>query len=123
MEELLKEVLSEVKGLKTEVGGLKAEVQGISSRMDKLETKFDSLETKVDTMDGQLRENTDYIKSLLHRTEELDAKFDGILHTTASKDAIKALDTKIDRVAADMTFLVRKAAEHEDDIRNLKLIK
>ena len=74
-------------------------------------------------MDGQLRENTDYIKSLLHRTEELDAKFDGILHTTASKDAIKALDTKIDRVAADMTFLVRKAAEHEDDIRNLKLIK
>lgn len=31
---------------------------------------------------GQTRENTDMLKALIHRTDELDAKFDGLLHTT-----------------------------------------
>lgn len=48
----------------------------------------------------------------------------------AEKELLEALlakmngmEKKIDRIAADVTFLVRKAAEHEDDIRSLRQIK
>jgi len=34
----------------------------------------------------QLDENTRIVKALLHRTEELDAKFDSLLLTTATKE-------------------------------------
>jgi hypothetical protein len=68
----------------------------------------------------------------LHRTDELDAKYDGLLHTTATKEAIAQIEAKldncatkedIDRLAGDVTYLVRKAAEHEDDIRALRRAK
>ena len=41
---------------------------------------------------GQLDENTQYIKSLVHWTEELDAKYENLLHTTATIDSIKDLE-------------------------------
>ena len=88
-----------------------------------IQEELKPIKEEITAIKGQQSENSNYIQALLHRSEELDAKFDGLLHTTASKDAFKSLDAKLDRVAADMTFLVRKAAEHEDDIRNLKLIK
>lgn len=77
---------------------------------------MDRLETKVDAMDGQLRENTDYIKSLLHRTEELDAKFDGVLHNTASKDAVARVETKID-------ILSHRIIAQDGELQLLKQVK
>ena len=88
-----------------------------------IQEELKPIKEEITAIKGQQSENSNYIQALLHRSEELDAKFDGLLHNTPSKDAFKSLDAKLDRVAADMTFLVRKAAEHEDDIRNLKLIK
>jgi len=81
------------------------------------------LQNDVSNIKGQLEETNQITRSLLHRTEELDAKFDGLLHNTASKDSIAHLESKMERMAGDINFLVRKAAEHEDDIRNLRLIK
>ncbi len=104
------ELLQAIKSMiQEEIKPIKEEVSQINQRLGNIEC--------------QQTENSNYIQALLHRSEELDAKFDGLLHATASKEAFKSLDAKLDRVAADMTFLVRKAAEHEDDIRNLKLIK
>jgi hypothetical protein len=54
------------------------------------------ISTRLNNLEGQTKENTDYIKALMHCTEELDAKFDGLLSTTASKDAIERIETKID---------------------------
>lgn len=91
--------------------------------LELLLTKVTSIDNDVSTIKGQLDETNQITKALLHRTEEIDAKFDGLLHNTASKDSVAHLDTKLERLAADINFLVRKAAEHEDDIRNLRLIK
>ena len=46
------------------------------------------LKQDVAHMKGQLNENTRFIDALLHRTEELDAKFDGLLHITATKEGL-----------------------------------
>jgi len=40
---------------------------------------------------GQLDENTQIIKALIHRSDELDAKYDCLLHTTATRDSIDDL--------------------------------
>jgi len=45
---------------------------------------------------GQLNENTEMIKALVHWTEELDAKYENLLHSTATKDSIVNLDSKFD---------------------------
>ena len=46
------------------------------------------VEGQLGDVKGQLSENTQFIKALLHRTEELDAKFDGLLHNTVNKDML-----------------------------------
>lgn len=90
--------------------------------MDAAEAKLDQLEP----IKSQLDENTGIVKALMHRIDELDAKFDGLLTTTATKASIERLEAKaaskedIDRLAYDTSFLVRKAAEHDDDIRRLR---
>lgn len=49
---------------------------------------------------AQTRENTDMIKAIMHRTEELDARYDGLLNTTATRESVERLETKIDKILA-----------------------
>jgi hypothetical protein len=74
---------------------------------------------------GQLDENTQFIKLLLHRTEEFDAKFDGLLHTTVTKDTIAHLATKEDIAALDskIDVLNSRLFHQEAEIVRLKAIK
>jgi len=71
----------------------------------------------------QQKENTDIIKAIIHNQEVANAELEALKLNTPNNAVIAKLDNKLDRISADVTFLVRKAAEHEDDIRNLKLIK
>jgi len=93
-EMLLKEILGEIKSIKTEIS---------------------TINHRLEHIEGQQNENTDIIKAVLHRTEELDAKFDGVLHTTATKDGINRLEAKIDALN-DRLF------NQEADIRLLKKV-
>lgn len=120
MEELLKQILegqkqlfegqkqlfSEVSGIKGEVFSIKSEVQDLSVRMKSLES--------------QARENTDVIKAIQHNTEIIGAKVDALTVTTASKESMTALSKNVDDIGSDLSFLVRKAAKHDDDIRQLR---
>lgn len=79
---------------------------------------------------AQTQENTDMIKALLHRTEELDAKYDGFLHTTATKESVERLEAKIDKVlAAQLTqgesinILAMRQLQAESEIAALKKAK
>lgn len=91
-----------------------------------IQEELKPIKDEMISVKSQLDENTRIINVLLHRTEELDAKFDGLLLTTATKESIARLEAKmatkedIDRLAHDVNFLVRKAAEHDDDIRRLR---
>ena len=58
--------------------------------------RLDNIENDLSNINSQLNENTQIVKALLHRSDELDAKYDCLLHTTATKDAITSLDTKFD---------------------------
>ena len=68
----------------------------MDQRFDQMDQRFDRLESQVqnntaaiEALQGQTTENTDMIKSLVHRVDELDAKFDGLLVNTASKESVE----------------------------------
>jgi len=101
----------------------------IESRMDKLDKDIIIVKEEMGTTTQQ-DENNRLIGALLHRTEEMDARFDGLLHNTASKESItdlseqhNSMHQRLDRMAMDVNFLVRKAAEHEADIFEFKKAK
>ncbi len=77
--------------------------------------ELDPIVKRLDNLEGQVQENTAFIKALLHQTEELDAKFDGLLHTTATKDAIARLDAKFE-------VLNSRLFNQEADIHLLKAV-
>ena len=68
----------------------------MDQRFDQMDQRFDRLESQVqnntaaiEALQGQTTENTDMIKALVHRVDELDAKFDGLLVNTASKESVE----------------------------------
>ena len=70
----------------------------MDQRFDQMDQRFDRLEFQVqnntaaiEALQGQTTENTDMIKALVHRVDELDAKFDGLLVNTASKESVEKL--------------------------------
>ena len=80
---------------------------------------------RLDNIEGQVRENTDFIKAILHRTDELDAKFDGLLHATLTKDAIAHLATKEDTASLDVKLeaLNVRLFHQEAELCRLKVVK
>lgn len=75
---------------------------------------------KLNNLDGQMKETNDFVRVLLHRTEELDAKYDSLLHTVATKDFVKAtiepLEIKID-------VLTHRVLAQDGEIQLLKRVK
>lgn len=80
---------------------------------------------RLDNLEGQMQENTDFVKALLHRTDELDAKFDGLLHATLTKDAISHLATKEDIASLDVKIeaLNVRLFHQEAELCRLKVVK
>ncbi len=103
--EILNQILAELKGVRTDVSGLKADMAALQE---------------------QLNESTGFVKALIHRTDELDAKFDGLLSTTATKEIIQLLEGKmatrkgLSALTEDVNFMVRKIIDHDDAIRLLQ---
>ena len=123
-------------------------LEALLAKMNGMETKITSIETETKSMRGEMatKDDLDEITQSLYRTDKRMTQMEGSLarmendlgtkvaalfdarevqnDTNEKVDAqLDKLDTKIDRIAADVTFLVRKAAEHEDDIRSLRQIK
>ncbi|MDU4960699.1 MAG: hypothetical protein E6X17_08555 [Sporomusaceae bacterium] len=85
-----------------------------------------------------LDENVQVTKGLVNWTEEINAQVHGMGHTLAKLEGkVNQLEGKVDhlganaaktheqveRMASDVIFLVRKASEHEQDIRQLSRAK
>lgn len=80
--------------------------QELIARVEKIDNNLSRLTEKVDIIKEQQDENTLLIGALMHRTEELDDKFDGLLHNTLTKDAIADLASKDDIASLDAKFEV-----------------
>ena len=73
---------------------------------------------KFDNLEGQMKETNDYVRVLLHRTEELDAKYDSLLHTVATKEFVKETINQAIGQADVYRILVQ-----DGDIQVLKRVK
>lgn len=71
-------------------------LQKILEGQTRIENNISNIKNDISNIKGQLNENTQVIKALVHRADELDAKYDCLLHTTATKDLIANLDNKFD---------------------------
>ncbi|RAK19096.1 hypothetical protein B0I26_10713 [Anoxybacillus vitaminiphilus] len=75
-EELLREILQEVKATRQKVELLEEKVGSLEVKIDALETKVDSLETKVDVLEKTMNETKAICEAVRHGQEVLTAKYD-----------------------------------------------
>lgn len=79
---------------------------------------------KVTDQGAILKEHGEILQALRHGQEIQKAEIDR-LNITAAHIQGEQVEIReiIDNTAGDVSFLVRKAAKHDDDIRELKRIK
>ena len=126
--ELLEALLAKMSGMEQNLSDVKQSQSRTEQRLNSMEDRFDDLAGSQERTNERL---ANVEGSLARMENELGTKvaalFDAreVQNDTNEKfdSQFDKLDTKIDRIAADVTFLVRKAAEHEDDIRSLRQIK
>lgn len=142
MEELLHRILNELGEIKSEIVTIKSEMADMKSEMADMKSEMTTIKSEMATMKSEMttiksemadmksemanktqqEENTALIKALLHRTDELDAKFDGLLLTTVSKEALSNLATKDDirNLDAKISVLTHHVIQQEADLYQLK---
>ena len=107
MEDILKELLCEVRSLKDgqtqiikRLDNLESRhtalVNTVGSMETKIDERFTTLETKVDNLQGQLQENTTILRALEHRSQVQGAETEGLKLGTATKAAVERIETKLD---------------------------
>lgn len=136
MEDLLKRILEEIQVLKSDMQRLQAaqdrfdgRLEEFGKRQEHFDGRLEAFDQRMSNVEGQLSENTGYIKALLHRTEELDAKFDGLLNTSVTKECLAGLADKNDiaqldtRMNAKFELLNARIFNNETDIKLLKAVE
>ena len=88
-----------------------------------MEDGQNQIKTDISDIKAQQQENTDLINALIHNVTVANAKLDGLTISTATKESVVRLSKNIDSLGTDISFLVRKAAEHDDNIRELRQAK
>lgn len=73
-EQLLNEILSEIKSIKTAVQSMDARLGNIERRLGGLDERLDKLDSRLESAEGQLSETNQIVKVLRYRSEEADAQ-------------------------------------------------
>lgn len=81
--------------------------------------------------DNKFEHHEQLLSAIIHAQEEQKAQIDQISINLARmhgrqesmSETVDRIAETLDRIADDITFLIRKAAEHEKDIRDLRRIK
>ncbi|WP_158618735.1 hypothetical protein [Methylomusa anaerophila] len=139
LEDRMGNVENRIGSLEDRMGSLEGRMGSLEDRMGSLEGRMGSLEDRIGSLEGRMGnveeqsgETNQIVKALMHRTEELDAKFDGLLHTVVTKECIAPLATREDiaRIAETQelhTQWLRKLSadttQHELEINRLKVAK
>ena len=125
--EILQQILNELKDLKRGQAKLEQGQQETNQRLDNLEQKVDNLENKVDRGLIQQKENTDFVKAIKHATEENNAKLEGMSLTVAK---LEGASVTLSKVEGDTTAIAKKlntletvTADNWGEINRLKAVK
>lgn len=104
---------------------LEGKIEGLEGKMEAIEGKIAIIDGKIENLEGQVSENSSYIRALLHRTEEMSAQFDALLHTTVTKEALAGLATKEDIADLNAQFHVLndRLFRQETELTKLKAVK
>lgn len=129
-EEFQRLVLEKLGVFDTRFDNLEKRFDNMEARFDNLEARMSKVETRLDNLEEQMSETNGLVKALMHRTEELDAKFDGLLLNTASKEAVECIEETVNRIAAIQTtqgesinILALRQLQTEADVATLKKAK
>jgi hypothetical protein len=95
----------------------------MDSHFDRVESDFTELKTTVSNIDGQQSENTDFIKALLHRTEELNAQAHNIGHNLNVLTGKAATKEDTAELSAKFDVLNNRLFQQEVAIHQLKAVK
>jgi chromosome segregation ATPase len=127
--QLLQQILLEVKGLSVEVQGLKNEVQGINKRLDQIDNRIDkidnqliALEERVQGVEGKVeglqagqKENSLILRALEEKTTiisinvvKLEERVDRL------EGKVTSLDKKMDQLQEAVTLLQKDFKKHKD---------
>lgn len=106
---------------------LEGRLDNVDNRFDNLEGRLDNVDNRLNNVESQLSETNQIVKALMHRTEELDAKYDNLLNVTATRDSVVRLEIKIDKILAtqitqgeSINILAIRQLQVEADIAALK---
>lgn len=129
-EEFQQLVLEKLGGFEKRFDNLEKRFDNMDTRFDNLEVRMGKVETRLDNLEEQMSETNGVVKALMHRTEELDARFDGLLLATASKEAVERIEETVNRIAAIQTtqgesinILALRQLQTEADVATLKKAK
>ena len=90
----------------------------MDQRFDRVDQQFENIKTRLGNLEGQMKETNDFVRVLLHRTEEMTAQYDSLLHTMATKEFVKETINEAIGQADVYRILVQ-----DGDIQVLKRVK
>jgi chromosome segregation ATPase len=128
--ELLESLAKAMTEMNGKIGGIEGKIISVEGKIGSVEDRVGSIEGRIGDIEGQLSETNQIVKALMHRTEELDAKYDGLLHATATKESIERLEAKMDKMLAtqatqgeSINILALRQLQAEAEINALKKAK
>lgn len=116
MEELLKQILAGQKQITQRL-------DRIEEGQQQLKNDGTDLKTTVSSIKGQQHENTDYIKALLHQTEELTAQLHSIGHDLNVLTGKAPTKEDVADLAAQFRVLNDRLFRQEVEVDKLKAVK
>lgn len=106
-EQILKEILNEMKSMKAEMNSMKSEmkseINSVKSEMSSMKTEIKSIQREMVTK-SDMEENTRILRALEHASQVQAAEMEGLKLSTATKESVARLEAKIDRVTEIQTI-------------------
>ena len=122
--EILQQILNELKGisqkvsnLETEVTDIKSEVKDLKPEIKDIKQDQTNLENKVGRGLIQQKENADFIKAIKHAAEENNTKLEGVSLTLAK------IEGNTTAIAKKLNTLETVTADNWGEINRLKAVK
>lgn len=103
-------------GVEAGLQELREDVVDLQQGMGELRQDVGVLKETVSVIEGQLRENTDYIKAALHNQAVFKAQLDGLTVNTATREHVGRLEAKFDNLNI-------RLFDQEAEITQLKAVR
>lgn len=115
--EILQEILSEIKGIKTDVKGINTEISEIKTEISGIKTEVQNLNNRMDTVEGKLDEQRDILRALEHRTEENSAQL------TSLSENVNYIKGDIIKINSRLDYQVAEIAKTKEEVSILQAVK